>query len=515
MSDRQRRILAQLVAEYIDQGEPVSSAILAEQSDLGLSSATVRNILARLEEQGLVRQPHTSAGRVPTDTGYRLYVDLLLGIAPAGAPAPPRWKPGCADRGRSATCSRRCLTSCRAVRIRSVLHWPRPTRRSVLQHIDFASLGGCRILVIVVAAGGQITHKVVDTESPYDSTLLTQAANYINREFGGLTLHEARAAVLERMREERSLYDALFTRALELASAGLDPVTPHETLHVQGTSFLIDELIGGAAEHDEGALDTLRALFRMIEEKQRLIELLTHSIDADGITVVIGSEHTTPDLHSFSLVASTLRRRRPDRHGRRHRPDAHALPASDLARRQHRAGDGARARRTVGPMQRQGPDPGPGWPDRIRRDRRTRRPASGTSCATGCSGPPPNSTTIASASSASKRDWSDAAAADVIRDLLPVVDDLERALEAGGADARQLPPGRRADPPPAGRRAAQTRRRTGRRRGRARSIRSGTKRSPTSLPRAAARATSSPRSRRGYRIGHRLLRPALVRVAKA
>jgi heat-inducible transcriptional repressor len=145
----------------------------------------------------------------------------------------------------------------------------------------------------------------VETEDRCDSTVLTQAANYINAEFSGLTLHEVRTGIVSRMRQERMLYDALVARALRLAQTGLDDALPDDTLHVQGASVLLDELLGGPAERDV-ALATLRTLFRMIEEKHRLVELLTQYIEANGLTVVIGSEHTSADMQSFSLVASTF-----------------------------------------------------------------------------------------------------------------------------------------------------------------------------------------------------------------
>jgi heat-inducible transcriptional repressor len=304
VADRQRRILARLVTEYIEQGEPVSSAWLAEHSALGLSSATVRTILASLEEQGLVHQPHTSAGRVPTDSGYRLYVDGLLGTRKRS-----KALPGLAARLRRAGTVGDALEGASQELSRASHHIgfalapASPTVR--LRHIDFVRLDTTRVLVVLVATGGQITHRVVDIDSPCDDMLLTQAANYVNAEFAGLTLHEARTAVEARMRQERWLYDALMARALRLARAGLDETTPAETLHVQGTSYLVDELLGDSADRDR-TLEALRALFRMIEEKHQLVELLTRYIESSGLTIVIGSEHTSPDLHPLSLVVSTF-----------------------------------------------------------------------------------------------------------------------------------------------------------------------------------------------------------------
>lgn len=304
LSERQRRILARLVVDYIEQGEPVSSAWLAEHAGLGLSSATVRNILARLEEQGLVRQPHTSAGRVPTDAGYRLYVDSLLQARRrrrSGGDFESRLRRSGTVGDLLENVSHELARA--SHQIAFALPPVSPTVR--LRHIDFVSLDTRRVLIIVVATGNQVTHKVVETGEPYDTAVLQRAANYINAEFAGLTLLEAREALVSRMREERLLYDALLAQALRLAQAGLDEVTPEETVFVQGASFLFDS-VSGSVDRDRFTLETLRALFRLLEEKHRLVELLTSYIESDGMTVVIGSEHQSPDMHPFSLVASTF-----------------------------------------------------------------------------------------------------------------------------------------------------------------------------------------------------------------
>lgn len=303
-TDRQRRILARLITEFIEQGAPVSSAWLAEHSELGLSSASVRNILARLEEQGYLHQPHTSAGRVPTDSGYRLYVDTLL-----GSRKKPRVHSEVEARLRRAGTVGDLLENASqelsraSQQIGFALDPASPSVR--LRHVDFVRLDGGRVLVIVVSTGGQITHKVVEPPDAADSAALTQAANYINSEFAGLTIHEIRTAIAERLRQERILYDALVNRALQLASASLAGVGASDTLHVQGASLLIDQLAGEHGDRDR-TLQTLRALFRMIEEKHRLVELLGRYIETDGVTVVIGSENFVIDLHPFSVIASSF-----------------------------------------------------------------------------------------------------------------------------------------------------------------------------------------------------------------
>jgi heat-inducible transcriptional repressor len=310
LTDRQHRLLVRLVAEYIEQGEPVSSAWLAENSGLGVSSATVRNILAHLEEQGLLRQPHTSAGRVPTDSGYRQYVEGLLNARKRGSKDGPGRRSlgegGIETRLRQAGTVSDILDNASQELSRQSHHIGfalSTAPSSQLQHVDFVSLDARRVLVIVVSAGGHITHKVVDTEEPHDAARLSEAANYINREFAGMSIDDARAAVAARLQQERVLYSALMSRALQLAQSGLNEISPTHKVSIQGTSAFLD----GLSDRDEQmTLETLRALFRMIEEKHRLLELLTRYVNTDGLTIVIGSEHEQPDMHPFSLVASTF-----------------------------------------------------------------------------------------------------------------------------------------------------------------------------------------------------------------
>jgi heat-inducible transcriptional repressor len=302
LTDRQHRLLVRLVAEYIEQGEPVSSAWLAENSGLGVSSATVRNILAHLEEHGLLRQPHTSAGRVPTDSGYRQFVEGLLNSRKRVT----KESRGFETRLRQAGTVSDILDNASQELSRQSHHIGfalSAAPSSHLKHIDFVSLDSRRVLVIVVSAGGHITHKVVDTEGTHDPERLAEAAAYINREFAGMSLDDARAAVAARLQEERVLYNALMSRALQLAQSGLNEISPAHKVSIQGTSAFLD----GLSDRDERmTLETLRALFRMIEEKHRLLELLTRYVNTDGLTIIIGSEHEQPDMHPFSLVASTF-----------------------------------------------------------------------------------------------------------------------------------------------------------------------------------------------------------------
>jgi heat-inducible transcriptional repressor len=299
LQERDRQILGAVVQAYIEQGEPVSSLWLASRG-FGVSSATLRSVMARLEEQGYVQQPHTSAGRVPTDLGYRTYVDQLLTERRASRPAPQ-----VEARLRRANAVGDLLSHASHEVSRAshqVGFTVAPAAASaVLEHLDFVPLGGERVLVIVVAAGGHISHKVIEPSEDYALSELQEAANYLNGEFKGRTLLDVRQAVLQRLSEERTLLDALMARALRLANSTLEGMDAPPVVFIQGTSLLLEEV--GGVEPDV-TLETLRALLRMIEEKTRLVELLDEYISGEGLTVVIGTEHHSPDLRRFSLIVA-------------------------------------------------------------------------------------------------------------------------------------------------------------------------------------------------------------------
>jgi heat-inducible transcriptional repressor len=300
LPERDRRILGAVVSAYIEQGEPVSSLWLAK-GQIGVSSATLRNVLARLEEQGYVRQPHTSAGRVPTDLGYRNYVDGVLSERRAARPAPTveaRLRRAGSVAAILAHVSHEVSRASHQVGFAIAPSADTTT----LEHLNFVLLDGGKILVVVVAAGGQISHKVIEPTEQYDATELQQAANYLNSEFRGRTMLEVRQAIVQRLREERTLYDALMSRALWLASTTLEHIDSEPAVYVQGTSLLLED-VGG--ESPDVTLETLRTLLRMIEEKARLIQLLDDYIGSDGLMVVIGSEHNSTEWQRCSLVFST------------------------------------------------------------------------------------------------------------------------------------------------------------------------------------------------------------------
>jgi heat-inducible transcriptional repressor len=298
--ERSGRVLAALVRQYIASGEPVASSLLAGCGGVAVSSATIRNILARLEEEGYVQQPHTSAGRIPTDRGYRFYVDMLLESRRSKRTASAvevRLR-----RDASAPLLDSVLSQASHVLSQGSRHVGFAVRAAheaaVFDRVEFVPLSASRVLVVIVAKGGHVLQKVVETGESLSADDLRQAANYLNAEFSGLPLHRAREAVLERINEERLLYDALVARAMRLATSTFSDLPDDSMIYVEGAASLMDD--------DHGlTLEMLRTLMSMMEEKQRLVRLLNEYIDGPGLTVVIGAEHLEPGLRPFSLIVST------------------------------------------------------------------------------------------------------------------------------------------------------------------------------------------------------------------
>jgi heat-inducible transcriptional repressor len=305
LSERSRRILAALVREYVETGEPVASQVIVNRGGFGLSSATIRNVLAQLEELGYVQQPHTSAGRIPTDLGYRCFVDMLLqrpralrGASPVG------------DQLRQQLAGVSGLEPILSVvphllaeASHHVAFALAPARgQSAFERIDFLGLGGRRVLIVILEADGQEHHKVVELDEELAAADLDRAANYLNAEFSGTALTAVRSAIVERLSEDRVLYDRLMARALRLAQASIEHLSQTSPLVVEGAFSLLEE---AATPHSGITLGALSRLVRMIEEKHRLVSLLTEYIEGPGLMVVIGTEHVEPSLSQFSLVAST------------------------------------------------------------------------------------------------------------------------------------------------------------------------------------------------------------------
>lgn len=297
LGERHTWVLKTIVAQYIVTGEPVGSRIVAKTSGLNLSAATIRSLMLDLEEQGYLRQPHTSAGRLPTPKGFRYYVDRILPIQELGrsmqqqiqeAFLPPAHEPQELLRQASRVLS---MVSGHP----ALVLGPRPQGMR-LKHIQFISLSG-DVLTVLVSQDNQVQSRFVRTETRFPQEMLDRFSRYLNELCQNLTLGESRHRILAKMEEEKSLFDKMLSQALSLSRQALQN-DEEEALYIEGTSHILD--------YPEFSADVekIRSIFKAFEEKHHLIMLLDQTMAAQGVQIIISPEEHFPEMQ-LSLVASS------------------------------------------------------------------------------------------------------------------------------------------------------------------------------------------------------------------
>ncbi len=310
---RGQAVLAAIIKEHLVTGEPVGSRVISDRfaHAAGWSSATIRNVMGELEEAGLVEQPHTSAGRIPTDTGYRFYVDHMLGdtrLSSADLSAinaflknPEGDEHGAPDRLMEKTSH---VLSALSENVGIVVSPSLADNR--LQHIEFMQLADHRILVVMVSTPNIIHNKIIRIDENLSQEDLEHTARYLNAEFAGKSLLEIRNLILEMMREEKALYDKLLRNAILLCDLSLEgeEATTGE-VYVDGASNIL-------TKPDFTDAERMRELFRTFEEKSRLIKILNECVARDqvfpgDVQVVIGREHVAPSMQNCALITAPYR----------------------------------------------------------------------------------------------------------------------------------------------------------------------------------------------------------------
>ncbi len=311
---RGQAVLSAIIKEHLVTGEPVGSRIISDRfaHAAGWSSATIRNVMGELEEAGLVEQPHTSAGRIPTDQGYRFYVDHMLGDARLSMAdlavinallATSQSGPGgtTPDRLMEKTSH---LLSAISENVGIVVSPSLADNR--LQHIEFMHLADNRILVVLVSASNIIYHKIIRIDEDLRQDELERTARYLNTEFSGKSLLAIRAEILELMREEKALYDRLLRNAILLCERSLEgEESTTGEVYVDGASNFL-------TKPDFADAERMRELFRTFEEKSRLVKILNECVARDqavtgDVRVVIGREHAAPSMQGCTLITAHYR----------------------------------------------------------------------------------------------------------------------------------------------------------------------------------------------------------------
>jgi heat-inducible transcriptional repressor len=303
MSDRSREIFRQIVDAYVETGEPVGSRTLSRR--LGhLSPATIRNVMADLEEVGLLFAPQTSAGRLPTDLGLRLFVDGLMEVGGLTTEEREAIDGQCNASGRSFPEVLEQATTMLSGLSRAAGLVLAPKSERALKHIEFVHLSPGRALVVLVTEGGMVENRLIDVPLGLPLSTLIEATNYLSSRLVGRTLGQARESILDELTGQRAELDALTRKVVEAGLATWatgDRGGDRGALIVRGQSHLLDDV------QEAADLERLRSLFAVLETKEQLLKLLESADRADGVQIFIGAESNLFGLAGCSAVISPYR----------------------------------------------------------------------------------------------------------------------------------------------------------------------------------------------------------------
>lgn len=299
LNERAQHLLRVMIERYIQDGQPVSSRALSRDSGLALSPATIRNVMADLEDLGFVCAPHTSAGRVPTQKGYRCFVDTLLSVKPLGKAEVRRLR---AQLGVNDSSSKELVSSASGIlsgltRLAGLVTVPK-VRYSSLRRIEFLGLSDNRVLSILVVNEKEVQNRILALDHKVDQDALDRAANYLNDQFAGRTVSEVRDELVNAMQNTREHMNQAMLDAITMGNqAFAEEKTPPKGLVFAGETNLMD-----FAELSD--VDHLRRLFEAFAEQRGILGLLDQSLDADGVQIFIGDESGYDLLDECSIVTA-------------------------------------------------------------------------------------------------------------------------------------------------------------------------------------------------------------------
>jgi heat-inducible transcriptional repressor len=300
LSERSLHLFKALVEHFIDDGTPVGSRTLSKDSSLGLSPATIRNVMADLEDVGLLHSPHTSAGRVPTVKGYRLFVDSLLRVNDLNSSQVEKMVRKLDPESDFQSLMQRTSSMLSDVtQLAGVIMLPR-TEQSILQHIEFVALSSNRVLVILVVNDREVQNRIINTDKTYSASELQQVSNYLNEIFVGKDLNHVRASILEELEKMKDQVNQSMQSAIEMAQMAFNSDTTKsdsDDLLFSGQTNLMDVA-------ELGEVDQLKKLFETFNQKRDILHLLEQAINADGMQIFIGEESGYDVLDNCSVVTS-------------------------------------------------------------------------------------------------------------------------------------------------------------------------------------------------------------------
>ena len=299
LSERSLDLFRSLVEHFIEDGTPVGSRTLSKDSELNLSPATIRNVMADLEDIGLLHSPHTSAGRVPTAKGYRLFVDSLLRVNDLNSAEVEKIARELTPENDYSALMRRTSSMLSDItQLAGVVMLPR-TQQSMLQHIEFVAMSGNRVLVILVVNDREVQNRIIHTDKAYSASELQQVSNYLNEIFAGKDLAYVRSTIISELEKMKEEVNQSMQSAIEMAQIALnsEDTRKDDDLLFSGQTNLMD-----VAELSD--VEKLKKLFESFNQKRDILHLLEQSINADGIQIFIGEESGYDVFDNCSVVTS-------------------------------------------------------------------------------------------------------------------------------------------------------------------------------------------------------------------
>jgi len=295
MDKRAQILLKTLVEHYISDGQPIGSRTLLQHSGLDVSPATIRNVMSDLEQLGFIASPHTSAGRVPTQKGYRLFVDSLLTVQPLGSQAVQQLKSGLSSPNPNELINSAADMLSQLTQFAGLVMIPK-RKRIAFKHLEFLPLSETRILVIIVTSDGNVQNRIILADKPYSSSELTQASNYFNSHYAGQTFEEVQQNLHSELQQMQSDMNRLMSAALAASSAQAKGDKDGVIIAGERNLLQVDELSTNVT--------SLRKLFELFERRTSLMQLLDNSQHAEGIQIFIGGESGYLALDECSMITA-------------------------------------------------------------------------------------------------------------------------------------------------------------------------------------------------------------------
>lgn len=296
LSARSRTILEAIIEDYISTGEPVGSSAIARRHSMPISSATIRNVMAQLEEQGLLSSPHTSAGRIPTDKAYRFYVDSLVNLRQVSREEKKQIINRCRATGVSlADILKEASSTVSSISNYLGLVIAPSFTADIFRHIEFLRLGNHKILAILVSQNGMVQNRLVTSDRDFNESELVSMGNYLNELMCGLTISQAHQRILEEMQSEKVLYDTLLSQALIMSQQAV--ADDSVELFLEGQSRILEQ-------PEFSDVNRMKDIYQAFEQKSHLLQLLSSCMNSDGVHIFIGAETPVSSSAGISMITS-------------------------------------------------------------------------------------------------------------------------------------------------------------------------------------------------------------------